>query len=365
MLQVLMVISSFYPVIGGAEKQALLLAQALPELDFRVTVLTRRHPGMPDRQVLCGVETVRVGVHRRNKAGSFASALAWLRFCWEHRQQYDVYHAHQPFSSAWVVGLMGKLTGRPAIAKIPGTSTAKWLRWRCKPLAHLLDAVVVTNRESAAILESRFRPGQIRLIPNGVNLHEPAIAVAPRCGERTVLSVSRLEPGKGVDLLVRAWPKVVSAVPEARLAVVGAGSLKDELSSLVERCGLRNSIQFVGWVDPLKLRAWYGEAACFVQPSLNEGVSNSLLEAIAAKVPVVASRIPGNTDVVDEGMGLLYTPTDLNALADAIVLTLRDWRGARERAEKAYERVKQNFSITRIAKEYADLYWQLLAGGPK
>ncbi len=357
-----MVISSFYPQIGGAEKQAFLLARALPKFGVEATILTRRWPGTPQRENLKGVNVIRVGFHHRNKIGSALSAGVWLWFCWKNSLFFDVYHAHQPFSSALVAGITGRLTGKPTICKIPGTASAEYfIRQKARPLDLLLDAVVVVNKENKQILGEKLKRPKIHLIPNGIDFGEVFRAKPRTLTSNVVLTVSRLEPGKGVDLLLRAWSRVISVCPAAQLIVIGSGTQELDLKLLSRKLGIHDRVQFIGRIDPFNIDNYYREAVCYVSPSFYEGISNSLLEAIRAGVPVVASRIPGNEDVVIHGeTGLLFEPNDPEALAEEIVSVLRDGVTARHLALKAYEYVRKNFDINRVAHQYAALYRQLL-----
>ena len=361
-MRVLMIISSFYPLVGGAEKQALLLAKVLKTLGVEIAILTRRYPGMAERDKICGVNVIRAGIHHRNKAGSTFSFAAWLLYSLIHHDNYDIFHAHQPYSSAFLAGAMAKLTGKPAIAKIPGSASIATLsQLRVWAIDNLLDAIIVTNETSKNIAISRFRRSAVYVIPNGVvlakNIDERYSALSD-----VVLSVGRLESVKNTQLLVKAWPRVHAVCPNARLIIIGSGSQLDTLRLNAMELGLQDCIDFIGQVDPFQVHTYYRHAGCFVSTSISEGISNSLLEAIAAKVPVVASRVSGNTDVIVDGeTGLLFEPDDSCALAEAIISILRDKTKSKYLAAQAFEYAKKNFNISIVAQRYIDLYHDLLA----
>jgi glycosyltransferase involved in cell wall biosynthesis len=145
------------------------------------------------------------------------------------------------------------------------------------------------------------------------------------------------------------------------LIIVGGGREQSKLERQAEEASIRASVRFVGETHPSRVDAFYEEADLFVKPSWSEGVSNAVLEAIVHRVPVVASRIPGNVDVIQhEESGLLFDPGSAMALAEAIVDSLTNRATARLRAERAYQRVAEEFDIRQVAKEYLKLYEALL-----
>jgi glycosyltransferase involved in cell wall biosynthesis len=144
-----------------------------------------------------------------------------------------------------------------------------------------------------------------------------------RAEEPLVVAVVRLMPQKGVDRLLRAFAAARRAVPDARLAVVGAGPEHDRLVALAASLGVAEAVEFVGWVTPDELVDWYRRAWVVATASRREGYGLTLLEAAACGTPGVASRIPGHVDAVVEGVtGLLGE--DEGDLADALVQVLTD-----------------------------------------
>ncbi len=142
-----------------------------------------------------------------------------------------------------------------------------------------------------------------------------ALGLAP---EQTVIgTVARLEPVKGVRYLIAAAPSVLRAAPQARFLVVGDGALRHQLENLARRLGVAEQTIFTGHKDhPLD---WMAAMDVYVQPSLNEGLGRTLVEAAVLGLPAVASRVCGIPDIVRHGRtGLLVPPGDPAALAEAV-----------------------------------------------
>ena len=143
-------------------------------------------------------------------------------------------------------------------------------------------------------------------------------------GAPTVISVGRLEHVKGHDVLLSAFPQVLSRVPDARLVVVGDGSRAHALHDRAADLGVSGAVEFAGRLGPGAVRDRLRRAAVFALPSRSEGLSNALLEAMATGVPAVASETGGIPEVVGRGGGVMVPPEDPPALADAVVELLVD-----------------------------------------
>ena len=143
---------------------------------------------------------------------------------------------------------------------------------------------------------------------------------------------------KAVDVLVDAWGDVVAALPDAELHMVGRGSMTDQLKELVDAKGLGSSVRFVDPMPRADLARYLDGATCLVLPSRSEGLARIVFEAMARARPVVASRVGGITECIQDGVnGELVPCEDVLALADALIRVLGD----RERATSMGERARQ------------------------
>jgi glycosyltransferase involved in cell wall biosynthesis len=143
-----------------------------------------------------------------------------------------------------------------------------------------------------------------------------------------------LEGPKALDILLDAWPRVVSRLPEAKLTMVGDGSLRGELERRVRDQALGGSVEMRSPVAREAVRELLDGSTCLVLPSRSEGLPRVLFEAMARGRAVVATKVGGIAELVDDGVnGRLVDPDDATALADALVDVLGDRRGAARMGE--------------------------------
>jgi glycosyltransferase involved in cell wall biosynthesis len=170
-----------------------------------------------------------------------------------------------------------------------------------------------------------------------------------------LLSVGRLEPQKGFDVLMRAMAIVRGRVPEARLSLAGEGGERAMLEDLIATLGLEEHVTLLGRREDV--RQLMRDAAALVHPARWEGFGLVLLEAMREGLPVIATRVGAIPEVVDDGVtGWLVPPDDPEALAAAIVEFLQDPAAGAAAGEAAFARLTVRFSPDRMAQETAEVY---------
>ncbi|MEZ5316040.1 MAG: glycosyltransferase family 4 protein [Vicinamibacterales bacterium] len=258
------------------------------------------------------------------------------------------------------------------------------LRVAVRACARAADAILATDVSLESTVERHLRPraGQLRTIPNGIDLVEASGLAGPaegrlvrqqygiRASDVVLLSVGRLEHNKGFDVLAAALgragrPDGPLAAAGWRWVIVGAGPYRAPLERAVEAAGLASHAIFVGRAAEADLHAWYEAATVFVHPSRYEGSSLVTLEAMAHRRAVIATTAGGLPDKVRPGVnGWLVEPDDAHALAaaveDAVV------RGAHLPAMGARSReiVERDFAWPVLADRTIALYRELLEDGP-
>jgi glycosyltransferase involved in cell wall biosynthesis len=161
-------------------------------------------------------------------------------------------------------------------------------------------------------------------------------------GEKLVTAVGRLTSQKGFDDLIRAYPKIRRSVPNARFLVVGDGYMRGELEALAEREEVKGATTFAGFVSDPDLVDAVKASDVIVVPSRFEPFGIIALEAMAAGVPVVVSKVGGLAEIVDDSVdGLEVEPNNPDSIADATARVLSDRALASELAAKAKEKVTQ------------------------
>ncbi len=167
-----------------------------------------------------------------------------------------------------------------------------------------------------------------------------------------------LYPVKGHRFLLEAMPEILRRWPKARLLVIGRGELEVVLKEQVERLAIGANVHFLGMrPDVPRLLSLLD---VFVLPSLSEGLSLALLEAMASGKPVVATRVGGNPELIDHGKtGFLIQPEDEKDLAAHLLNLLSDPGMMQQFGRQASERVREHFSMGQMVDRYRDLYARL------
>ncbi len=370
----LMVSAHFPPAIGGTERQARTLAAGLAAAGHRVTVLTLARPDAPGRETLDGMVIERT-LTGRGRGAVFAATYgtSLLRHLRRLSPGHAVLHAHHLYLEAVAAAWVGVRTGLPTMAKLacggPDGDFARLRRTRLSvglPLLRRLSRVVAVSVETEAeVLAHGFAPDRIARIPNGVDLIRFTPAPDPAAareqaglGPETVLFLGRLDAQKGLDTALAAWALIAARCPAARFVLAGDGPARSALEAQARDLGLAETVRFLGTrPDPeILLRA----SQIFLLPSRSEGMSNALLEAMATGLPCVASRIGGNSDIVEHGVtGLLTPPGDAAALADALSALLEDVSLRGQLGAAARAAIIERYGMDRVVREYADLYAKL------
>jgi len=178
------------------------------------------------------------------------------------------------------------------------------------------------------------------------------------------LCVGRLEKYKRVDLLIRAFRRVVKRVPGAQMLVIGDGAYRNELLRLVGRLKLENHVRFLGFVPRMKLLELYAKASLFVLPSRYEAFSISLVEAMASGLPVIATRVGGMTELIESAKCgfLIDDPPNECALAVPILSILENAYTSRMMGLRGRNYAFSHFSWDRTTRDLLRIYESCKAG---
>jgi glycosyltransferase involved in cell wall biosynthesis len=277
------------------------------------------------------------------------------------RRRIDIVHNYL-FDANFVGTLAARLARVPVtlISKRGLDAYAEAYKVRVCRVANALAMRVTVPAEAVrrhVHAEERCPLDKIVVIPNGV---DPArVPAAQRCGGTVVGALGRLDPRKGHGDLLEALSLVRARVPAARLVLVGDGTERATLEDRARRLGIVEAVDMRGAVpDGARVLS---EMSVFVLPSHVEGMSNALLEAMAAGLPVVATDVGGNPEVVVPGeTGLLVRPGDPEALAQAILGLLADPGRARTMGAAGRARVLEHFTVQRMVARHQALYESLL-----
>jgi glycosyltransferase involved in cell wall biosynthesis len=284
----------------------------------------------------------------------------------------DVLHCHQysPFvygriAAMWNRRLRIVYTEHGRLSDAPPS----WKRRLINPLLARFDGsiVAVSHELRDYMIDSRFPGDRVRVIHNGIEPANAASAADRRRarmllgldeGAFVVTTVARLDPVKDLGSLLDAFAFVRRRVPSARLVIVGDGPERQRLEARAEREDLAGSVAITGYRSDV--RALLPAADVYASSSISEGVSLTILEAMATGVAVVATSVGGTPEILSDGTGGLLVPSrDPVRMATAIVSLAKDPRRRSALAAAARRRLEASFTIDRMVDDYARSYRSL------
>ncbi|KYH36222.1 MAG: glycosyl transferase [Candidatus Bathyarchaeota archaeon B24] len=364
----------FYPRIGGVASHMKGLAEELVKRGHYVQIITRTCPkpkqyldiSLDDRVGLCRIKPILPIdiVAIPPTPGAVKAALS--------KGSFDVVHCHHAFtpislmsiSTAKNLGMTAVLTNhtisilyRSDLLWTP-TSYLAFLLRRCIEKA---DTVVAVSKAAAEFISHFTGWRKITVIPNAVDTERFGRLNACKSHEPSILYLGRLVHRKGVHVLVKSMPHVLKEVPDAKLTIAGDGYMKTYLRFQARKLGVKRSVRFLSSIADEDVPRLYGESDVFVLPSLyGESFGISLLEAMASSKPIVASKVGGIPEVVQNRVtGLLVKSGSVRELAEAIVQLLSDRNLSRRLGTEARRIVERKYSWKVVATRIESLYKEL------
>ena len=359
---------------GGTENQFMALARMLDRTRFDVEfACLRRWGGFVDELVERNIPLTEYPVPTFRSVTAFAQQARLARHI--ARRNIQIVHAYNFYGNVFATP-PARLVAPVTIASIRDrapyltTMQKRVQRYACQ----FADCILV-NADAVKdwLIGEGYDASKIAVIRNGVDLSRfddppPSGRLRSELGlaEQTPLVgvVSRLTRLKGLEHFLEAAAIVRSRLPNVRFLVVGETSPMDrgylrELREYAERCGVAREVTFTGLRHDVP--AVLSSLDVSVMPSLNEALSNVVLESMAAGAPTVATRVGGTPEAIDDGVtGVLVPPASSSALADAIVHLLNDTALAAHLGHAARARIADHFSVRRMVRSTEDLYVELL-----
>jgi glycosyltransferase involved in cell wall biosynthesis len=370
-MRILILNSEYPPIGGGAGNASAHIAAQLERMGHIVTVVTSRFGMLPHREQIGNLTILRVaGLRRRQDRSTpleqvlflLSACLASLRLVPPLKPQATLAFFGLP--SGAVAWLMKRIYGIPYVVSLRGGDVPGFrpydfriYHWMIAPFLRIIwkqAAAVVANsnglRKLALAFDSRF---EIPVIPNGIDLAYYETSDRDWSFPR-LLSVGRLVHQKGLDLAMRALGGLKEVDWEWRIA--GDGPEMGALQAQAKQLGIADRIKFLGWQAREQLVQTYRQTNIFLFPSRHEGMPNAVLEAMASGMPVIASCIAGNDElVVNDETGYLVPSEDIDALQTALRKLLSDAVLRREMGGAAHRLARESYSWESTARQYAYL----------
>lgn len=327
---------------------------------------------------LCALDIPTLLAAPWDEARPYRSCVTGLSILWRKlSQRVDIIHSHGEFSDWAAVALKRRLGARYLVRTVHNER-----EWSKRPLFGKLfpnllypwffDVDLAISQRAASNLDRRPLAGLLRkkvvYIPNALDFTRVSEVQIDRVAKRRSLdlpvdalvigSIGRLARQKGYDVLLAAAPQVLARCPNAHFVIVGTGVLDLSLREQAHALGIGDNVTFTGArSDAIEVLKSFD---LFVSSSRYEGLPTVVLEAIAAGLPVIATRVSGNSELIqDQISGLLVPPEDPTALSHAIIAAATGETRMTEMAKLAAERARAVYSLEAMAMRHADLYCAL------
>jgi len=306
---------------------------------------------------------------KRRKPGLDLTVVGWLRDI-IRSEKIDVIHAHQ-YSPLFYTVPAALLSGRKKVVYTEHgrfyPEKNSWKRWFFNPLLamgveHMVSISAATARAMATY--DNFPLSRIKVVHNGIDcslMNPETDRKRKRQGlglddsSRLIGTAGRLNSVKNMSMMIRGLKLVLQKVPDAWLIIAGQGEEKERLQALAAELEVADRVKFIGL--RFDLPEIYPLFDVFVLTSLTEGISVTLLEAMASGVPAVVTDVGGNREIVLEGKsGYLVPLDDDDLLAQKVIAILQDAELATQMGKVARQRVQEKFSVEKMMEQYRKTY---------
>jgi glycosyltransferase involved in cell wall biosynthesis len=370
--------------LGGGQKNVLALTERLDRARFETTVCSRHDGPLAEAVRAAGNTHFAVPFRKRYDRRILGRIRTFLR-----EGGFDILHTH-----GGVAGFYGRRAARPArvpvvIHTFHGIHYLRCQNPALKAALIVLERRLSRNTDAVMCVSDSVRDLSLayRLVPedmltvikNGIDfdlahpsesddLRSLVLRLDLDSASPLIGTVARLDPVKGLPILLRAVPRILQRLPSARLVIVGSGPERARLDALARDLEVQGCVHFLG--ERTDAPAWMGRFDMFVLPSLQEALPYVILEAAALEKPVVASEVGGIRELVrTEETGLLVPPGDPEALAAAVIRLAEDRSLGEGLGKKLRAVLSQEYTLSRMVEQTQDLYLRIyqkkLGTGPK
>jgi len=366
----------FYPFTGGVENYVYYLSRELVKSGNQVKVVCANEPDIESKQRVEGIEVERLPYMGKIANTNITTGLPGVL----SDGDYDIIHTHipTPWSADWsafysnskkkplVVTYHNDIVGQGLASLVARIYNSVGLNYVLKTAAKIIITQPGYLQSSSYLAKYRDK---IEVIPNGVDVEkfQPKQASGNE-DKSTIFFLSVLDEFhkyKGLEYLLKALKIVKNKIPDVKLIVGGKGVLLDHYQEMAASLGLKDNVEFAGFIPHEEIADYYSQTSVFVLPSissLQEGFGIVALEALACQTPVVTTDIVGVAqDLKQIQGGIVTSPRDTQKLADAITQILSDVEMQKEMGQRGRKLVEEKYTWKGVANSMEKVYKEILA----
>ncbi|PIP67046.1 MAG: hypothetical protein COW93_02370 [Parcubacteria group bacterium CG22_combo_CG10-13_8_21_14_all_41_9] len=354
----------FPPAIGGPSKIVERLAKELTDKEYHCTVVTFGEDDGIERPY--HVERVSFATNK------FLRLFKTFLATWKYAKDTDVIYTLDTYTHGLTSAIVSKLLRKPLIVRFTGDSawetafnnreTTSYItdfqkqKHNFKTRAFMFRRNLILQRAEKIITDCDFLRELLKLMDinvEKVTVINNTVDFLPQVDfdhntfkkenhlkENIIMTMGRLVPWKGYKAIIKIMPQILERFPEATFAIVGDGPQMDDLKELTKQLELNNTVRFFGKVtDKTEKSKIYSVSDIFILNTFYEGMSNTLLEAMGARKPIIATKAGGNEEFVNSNNGILVEYDSKEQIKDALLQLLADKNEQREKGEHGYQDV--------------------------
>lgn len=369
-----------YPPLGGgaANATAYILKEYSKIPDLKVDLITSSiDSGYHLENLGNNVFIHRIPIGKNKNNLHYQSQKELLVYAWKayffakklvQKNKYDLSHSFFTVPCGFISLLIKRKYKIPYVVSLRGSDVPGYserfafLYVFIKPLVRLIwrkaDAVISNSKGLKELALKTNSKQEIGVIYNGIDISDFIPKPENRPNDKLIITVgaSRVTARKGINYLIEAIKKLSPKYPNIYLRVMGGGNEKENLENLAKELNLEKNVEFIGRIPRENTSPYYQEAGIFVLPSLNEGMSNAMLEALASGLPLIATDTGGTREILEEGEnGFIVKMKNSQNLAEKIELLVKD-PDLRKRMGEASRKKAEMMSWEKVAREYLEIY---------
>ena len=329
-------------------------------------------PSHPKVEVFHGVKVTRIGYPHIKEVGAVILMIKVFFWLLWHRKEYDAIHVHMVKNFATVMGLAKPfLRKKIMVAKVSGAwefdggVLDPMLRYRFpwnvmnRYIRRLDYFQTISDFTKERLLKAGYPENKIVSIRNGLPIARFQAAKRSRAATHDVVTLGyagRLEAVKGVDVLIAACGELKKrGIDSFVLDIAGAGRQDKKLAEQAAALGLQESVRFLGAINDMP--GFMADVDVYIQPSYQEGLPNSVMQAMAASLPVVATAVSGNVDLVRPGLnGFLSPAGDVQAMADSLQKLIESAMLRDDFGRESFKSIQGSYALDTVLDQLTSLY---------
>jgi len=362
-LKIGMIIPSFRPIVGGAERQLEGLLKSLKPYDAKITVFTRMASKSLKYEQSPNYELYRLNSFIPKIGFGISLFFNLIRF----HKKFDLIHCHSLSGQSSVVSiLIGAILRKPVILKVTRSGNDAQIANLKKSffgrfLLYLFKIgsskfIAITQDVKNELIDLEVKKENIVEIPNGVSIFQQK--KIKDLESISIITIGRLINRKRIDMLIDLIPELNKDF-NITLNIAGSGPNENKLRNQVQNLNISKNVNFLGQIEKREIEYHLNKADMFVLPSESEGMSNALLEAMSAGLPSVVADIPANKSLILDGK-TGKTFHDSSSLRNAIFDLCDNFKLRTSIGNSAQKLIKEKYSFNKIANDYYNLYMELL-----